>query len=214
MEERYPFALPSLPCAYDALAPELDSRTLMLHHDEHMAGLIHALNRLLEPYPAYQSWPLARLCLRWAELPGEIRQKVRESAGGVYGHDLYFANLHPTPCSAPLPPLDGAVARNFGDLPALKSAMKNAALAQQGSGWVWLTAAPDGELAVNRTAGQDTPLPLFPLLSCDVWEHAYYLPYQNRRGDYFDGWWRLVNWPRVSRAYELFLSGRPRRPTP
>jgi Fe-Mn family superoxide dismutase len=214
MDEHYPYALPALPWDYDALEPELDAKTVMLHHDRHFAGYIDTLNRLLEPWPEYQKWPLRKLCMEWSALPAEIRQQVRVAAGGVYNHDLYFLNLQPTPVSAPLPPLDGAIVRCFGDLPGLRRALKAQALAQVGSGWAFLCCNSDGQLCVQHCDNQDTPLPLTPLLCCDVWEHAYYLGSQNRRSDYFDHWWHLVNWPRVSRAYELCCSCRPHRPMP
>ena len=172
------------------------------------------LNQLLERAPTYQSWPLWRLCLDWRELPDDLRQGVRNNAGGVFNHDLYFRTLHPLPFSAPDPALAGAVTRDFGGMSGLKAAMKQAALGQFGSGWAWLSADGDGRLAVQKTANQDTPLPLCPLLCCDVWEHAYYLQYQNRRADYFEAWWRLVDWPQVSRFYDHCLSCRPPRPQP
>ena len=214
MDERYPFSLPPLPYGYDSLEPELSARTMQFHHDKHFATYVDNLNQLLEGQPAYQKWPLQKLCADWAELPCEIRQGVRNNAGGVYNHDLYFQNLSPTPVSTPVPPLDGAIARSFGDRDGLKSAMKTKAMSQFGSGWAWLCATKDGDLSVVQTANQDTPLPLFPLLACDVWEHAYYLDYQNRRAEYFDNWWRLVNWPRVSHSYEIFLSERVPIPQP
>ncbi len=108
-------------------------------------------------------------------------------------------------------PLADAAARDFGDLEGLKAAMKNAALGQFGSGWAWLVSDSEGRLSVVKTPNQDTPLPLAPLLLCDVWEHAYYLDYQNRRPDYFEGWWRKVDWPGVSRSYDALLGNRPRR---
>ena len=135
MEEHYPFTLPPLPFAYDALLPELDEKTMHFHHDKHFAAYIESLNRLLERRPAYQSWPLWKLCQDWAELPDEIRQGVRNQAGGVYNHDLYFRTLHPTPVTAPDTLLQGAIDRDFGGLQELKSAMKAAALGQFGSGW-------------------------------------------------------------------------------
>ena len=150
----------------------------------------------------------------YGELPEGIRQGVRNNAGGVYNHDLYFKMLAPLPASVPSGDLERAVERDFGDLSALKAAMKAAALGQFGSGYAWLVSDCDGKLSVRKTPNQDTPLPLTPLLCCDVWEHAYYLQYQNRRGDYFDAWWLLVNWPQVSRAYGEFLERRPRCPHP
>lgn len=171
-----------------------------------------ALNQLLERTPAYQSWPLWKLCLNWEELPDGLRQGVRNNAGGVFNHDLYFRTLHPLPVSAPDMALEGAVVRDFGGMAGLKEAMRKAALGQFGSGWAWLSADGEGHLAVQKTANQDTPLPLIPLLCCDVWEHAYYLQYQNRRADYFEAWWRLVDWPEVSRLYTGCLACRPPRP--
>ena len=214
MEAHYPFTLPPLPFAYDALLPGLDERTLHFHHDKHFAAYADNLNKLLADQPAYQGWSLEQLCQRWPELPEDTRQGVRNNAGGVYNHDLYFKMLAPLPASVPSGDLERAVERDFGDLSALKAAMKAAALGQFGSGYAWLVSDCDGKLSVRKTPNQDTPLPLFPLLCCDVWEHAYYLQYQHCRGDYFDAWWLLVNWPQVSRAYGEFLERRPRCPHP
>lgn len=214
MEAHYPFTLPPLPFAYDALAPELDERTMHFHHDKHFAAYIDNLNRLLADRPEYQDWPLEKLMQNWAELPEEIRQGVRNNAGGVYNHDLYFNTLRPMPASSPEGALRGAIDRDFGSFQELKSAMKTAALGQFGSGWAWLVSDGDGRLSVRKTPNQDSPLPLIPLLGCDVWEHAYYLPYQNRRGDYFEAWWRLADWPGVSRAYEKIAGGRTPYPNP
>ena len=214
METHYPFTLPPLPFPYDALVPELDEKTMHFHHDKHFAAYVDNLNKLLQGHPDYQSWPLEKLCQDWPELPEDIRQGVRNNAGGVYNHDLYFKTLAPTPATAPDGALEGAIIREFGDLTKLKAAMKAAALGQFGSGWAWLAADRDGKLTVRKTPNQDTPLPLRPLLCCDVWEHAYYLQYQNRRADYFDAWWLLVDWPQLSGTYADFLARRPRCPHP
>ena len=214
MEEHYPFTLPALPYDYDALAPELDGKTLCFHHDKHFSTYVDGLNRALERFPAYHSWSLERLCQDWAALPDEIRQSVRNNAGGVYNHDLYFRTLRPTPATGPDTMLLGAIAREFGGFLELKAAMKAAALGQFGSGWAWLAAEPGGSLCVCKTANQDTPLPRLPLLCCDVWEHAYYLQYQNRRAEYFENWWRLIDWPQLSRRYSHLFSPIPRRPLP
>lgn len=210
--DRYPFSLPPLPYGYDALLPELDERTLHFHHDKHFAAYIENLNKLLEHRPDLQSWSLERLCQDWASLPEELRQGVRNNAGGVYNHDLYFKTLAPGPVSAPSGALAGAVDRDLGGPEALRTALKAAALGQFGSGWAWLVSDCEGGLSIQKTANQDTPLPLMPLLCCDVWEHAYYLQYQNRRGDYFDAWWRRIGWPQLSRQYEALLQNRPRCP--
>ena len=211
-KNHYPFSLPPLPYAYDALLPELDDKTLHFHHDKHFATYVDNLNQLLERYPAYQSWTLEKLCQDWSILPDEIRQGIRNNAGGVYNHDLYFRTMRPTPVSSPSQVLQGAIDQAFGGLSQLKTAMKNAALGQFGSGWSWLASDCDGHLTVLKTANQDTPLPLRPLLCCDVWEHAYYLMYQNRRAEYFENWWRLVDWPGISESYEALMAQRPRRP--
>lgn len=214
MEEHYPFTLPPVPINYDALESEISSRTMHFHHDKHFAAYVDNLNQLLKGEPAYQKWPLKKLYRDWAQLPAEIRQGVRNNAGGVLAHDLYFQNLCPPPVSAPVPPLDGAIVRSFGSLEKLKAAMRNAALSQFGSGWVWLCADRSGELSIVKTANQDVPLPLEPLLCCDVWEHAYYLDTQNRRAEYFDRWWRCICWPRVSHIYEIWISKRIPIPQP
>lgn len=209
MDRHYPFTLPPLPYAYDALQPQLDARTLCFHHDKHFAAYVDNLNRILEGHPAYQDWPLERLCLEWPALPEDIRQEVRNNAGGVFNHDLYFKTMAPAPSAPPEGALDRAITRDLGSLSALKAAMRSAALGQFGSGWAWLASGRDGRLFVLKTPNQDTPLPLIPLLCCDVWEHAYYLQYQNRRAEYFENWWQLVDWPLLSRAYEALLEDRP-----
>ena len=210
LEQHYPFTLPPLPYAYDALEPELDGNTLFVHHDVHFSACVDALNRLLERTPACQSWPLRKLCLDWESLPDDLRQDIRSSAGEVLGHDLYFRALRPLPASAPAPPLEGALTRDFGGMAELKAAMRQAVLGR--SDWVWLAADRVGRLSVRRTPHQDTPLPLVPLLCCDAREHAYCLQYRNRRADYFEAWWRLVDWAQISRSYAGMLGRRPPRP--
>ena len=213
-DTHYPFVLPPLPYDYDALEPALDARTLGFHHDKHFAAYVDNLNKLLSDQPAYQSWPLEKLVRCWEELPPAICQGVRNNAGGVYNHDLYFRTMAPAPVASPDLPLQQAIDRDFGSLADLKAAMRAAALGQFGSGYAWLVHDQDGLLSVRKTSNQDAPLPLTPLLCCDVWEHAYYLQYQNRRGDYFDAWWHLVNWPLLSQRYGAFLLHRPHFPTP
>ncbi len=209
MENHYPFTLPPLPYGYDALLPELDERTLHFHHDKHFQTYVDNLNQILERYPDYQDWPLEKLIQNWTSLPEDIRQGVRNNAGGVYNHGLYFQTMAPTPASAPSGKLEQAIAQDFGGLSELKRAMRTAALGQFGSGWAWLVSDSDGRLSVHKTANQDVPFPLIPLLPVDVWEHAYYLGYQNRRGDYFESWWRLIDWPQISETYGKLMENRP-----
>ena len=201
----YPFQLRPLPYRYDALCPEIGERTLCFHHDKHLQTYVDNLNAVLAGCPDCQGKSLEDLLRSLEELPQSKSAAVCNNAGGVYNHDLYFKMLAPTPVSSPAGALETAIARDFGGMDQLKAALKAAALGQFGSGWAWLVSGPDGTLSVRNTPNQDTPLPLCPLLTCDVWEHAYYLQYQNRRGDYFDAWWRLIPWPEVSRRYEVCL---------
>jgi len=214
MEQHYPFSLPPLPYDYDALLPQIDERTLHFHHDKHFAAYVETLNKLLADHPDYQTWTLEQLCQDWCRLPGVIRQGVRNNAGGVYNHDLYFKTMAPTPATSPSGTLEDAIIRDFGDLSDLKAAMKAAALGQFGSGWAWLVSDSNGTLSVQKTANQDTPLPLRPLVCCDVWEHAYYLQYQNRRAEYFENWWQLIDWPRLSQSYQALRSHLTLYPQP
>ena len=208
-DEHYPFSLPPLPYAYDALEPQLDARTLYFHHDKHFAAYVDALNAVLEQLPDAQNWTLEQLCLNWADLPEPQRQTVRRQAGGVWNHGLYFRTLRPTPASAPESPLREAIDRDFGSLMHCKAALRQASLGVFGSGWAYLTADRTGSLSIRCTANQDTPLPLRPLLCCDVWEHAYYLLYQNRRAEYWENWWQLIDWPQVSQQYADWMAQRP-----
>lgn len=203
-ESRYPFILPPLPYEYDALQPQLDCRTLYFHHDKHFATYVENLNKLLVEQPSWQSYTLEELSQNpTIDLPLE----VRNNAGGVYSHDLYFKLLRPAPSAAPAAILQRAVDQTFGGLQELKRSLRTAAMDQFGSGWSWLALSPEGELVVYRSANQDTP-PM-PVLCCDVWEHAYYLQYQNRREEYFENWWQLVDWPQVSKRYANLLTQLP-----
>lgn len=209
MDNRYPFVLPPLPYAYNALEPGLDARLICCHHDKYFASAVDNLNTLLAPYPTYQAWTLRELCLNWAQLPDEIAVGVRNNAGSVFNHTLYFEQLRPLPPSTPAPPLEGAIRRSFGGMDGLYKAMKSAALSVYGSGWAVLAVGRDGNLNLLKTKNQDTVLPLEPILCCDVWEHAYCLQYQNRRKEYFDAWWRLIDWSTATAGCRERISGLP-----
>lgn len=214
MDSHYPFSLPPLPYSYDALCPHLDPRTLAFHHDRHFAAYVDGLNRLLAPYPAYHSWSLPRLILDWESLPTAIRQRVRDNAGGVFNHDLYFQMIAPLPVSSPDEQVGGALARSFGDFEGFRTAMRKSVADVFGSGWVFLCADGNARLSLVKTPNQNTPLPLFPLLCIDLWEHAYYLQYQNRRAEYFDNWFFLINWPAVSARLSAYRSDQTPYPMP
>lgn len=191
----YPFTLPELPYAYDALEPYIDKETMHYHHDKHFKTYVDKLNKALEPYPEYHSWTLEELLLRLAELPKELKDAVRDNGGGVYNHDMYFDIMAPAGQS-----VSTAVAEAFGGVENFKKTMKEAALSRFGSGFAWLAKDADGCLQIIALANQDNPLSqgLTPVMLLDVWEHAYYLKYKNLRADYIDQWFHVVNWNAVA----------------
>ena len=190
-DKTYPFSVPDLPYAYDALEPYIDADTMHFHHDKHLKAYVDNLNKALEANPAYQSWTLERLLADLDQLPEGMRTAVRNNGGGVYNHDLYFELMTPEAQEMP-----AAVADAFGGAEEFKKQMKAAALGQFGSGFAWLVADGAGALKIIALPNQDNPLSqgLRPLLALDVWEHAYYLKYQNLRASYIDNWFHVVNW--------------------
>jgi Fe-Mn family superoxide dismutase len=199
------FSLPPLPYAVDALEPVIDATTMTLHHDRHHGAYVANLNAQIQANPA-----LARLSLD--ALQGQISrfpEVVRNNGGGHWNHSQFWAAMAPAgQGGAPSEPLLESITAGFGSLEAMQSQFNQAAAARFGSGWAWLIQKPDGSLAITSTANQDNPLMDLPgnargipLLGLDVWEHAYYLRYQNRRPDYIAAWWSLVNWNEVNRRY-------------
>ena len=195
-DKTYPFSLPELPYAYDALEPYIDEETMRCHHDMHFKTYVEKLNKALEPYPEYHSWTLEELLLRLAELPEKLKDAVRDNGGGVYNHDMYFDLLAPAGQS-----VSTAAAEAFGGVENFKKEMKEVALSRFGSGYAWLAKDADGCLQILSLANQDNPLSqgLTPVLPLDVWEHAYYLKYKNLRADYIDQWFHVVNWNAVAK---------------
>lgn len=203
MSEHYPFINTPLPYAYDALEPFIDEKTMRLHHDRHLQTYVDNLNEALSGYPRFQGWTLEELLVNTASLPEEIRRKVRDNGGGVFNHRFYFSNLtNPAP-SGPRGVLEKSMNRELGGPEPFKEKMKEAALSVFGSGYAWLVVDAAGQLQIVTTANQDTPLPLgfCPVLNVDVWEHAYYLKHYNMRADYFEDWFRVVDWDNVNRNY-------------
>ncbi len=203
MDMRYPFPLPELPYPYDALVPAISAETLHFHHDKHLKTYVDNLNTALADCPELQVRSLEELLRNLDCISEPKRTALRNNGGGVYNHLLYFNCMSPGR-SAPSGPLAAALERDFGSLDAWKAEMKTAALGQFGSGYAWLVSEPSGALSVMKTANQDCPLTLglYPLLCVDVWEHAYYLDYQNRRPDYAGAWFELIHWPFVQARYE------------
>ena len=202
--EIYPFVVRPLPYEYDALMPVLDETTLHFHHDKHYKTYVDNLNKALSDYPELQKLSLKQLLTNLDKIPAAIRTAIRNNGGGVYNHELYFDMMKGNCGQEPSGELAEAIARDFGSYRQWKEQMKQAAVSKFGSGWAWLLADVEGKLSIVQTANQDVPdLMIYtPLFLVDVWEHAYYLQYQNRRADYVDGWFDLIHWRKVGKRYE------------
>ena len=200
----YPYELRPLPYAYDALCPEIGEDTLHFHHDKHLKTYVDNLNKALEDCPDCQKTPLEDLLRTLDSLPEQKRTAIRNNGGGVYNHELYFDGMTPDKDQRPAGALAAAMEKAFGSYEDWKTKMKEAALGQFGSGYAFLVCDGSGAVSILKTANQDSPLTqgLYPLLCCDVWEHAYYLNYQNLRAAYVDAWFKVVNWRFVQQRYE------------
>lgn len=197
------YELPSLPYAFDALEPVIDAQTMELHYGKHHAGYLAKLNAALENYPRLAAQPVESLLKELNQIPIEIRNAIRNNGGGYYNHMIYWSILSPTGGGNPVGQLGTAINAAFGSFDNFKSKMETTGLARFGSGWVWLSKNPKGNLVIHSTANQDTPLQeqLYPILGFDVWEHAYYLHYQNRRGDYLSNLWKIVDWQEAEKRF-------------
>lgn len=205
-----PFALPPLPYAFDALEPYLDSLTMQIHHGRHHQAYINNLNLALADSP-YQDWPIERLLLEINQLPEQLQPVVRDHGGGHANHSLFWTVLSPTSGGEPSGALAAAIQLCFGSFAEFQQAFTKAALSRFGSGWAWLSLTPQGQLIVESSANQDSPLlhGHTPILGLDVWEHAYYLQYQNKRADYISAVYQVFNWPEISRRYQQALACLP-----
>lgn len=205
------FELPLLPYAYDALEPHIDTLTMQIHHDKHHAAYVTNLNAALEKHPEIQVARAEELLMRLSALPEDIRTAVRNNGGGHVNHTMFWELMAPNAGGEPKGALADALKAAFGDFATFKDQVNKAGLGRFGSGWAWLV-LNNGKLAVESTANQDNPGSegKWPILGVDVWEHAYYLKYQNRRGDYLAAWWNVVNWDAVAQRYELMqaLAGK------
>ena len=195
------FKLPKLDYAYDALEPHFDAMTMEIHHSKHHAGYTNKLNKALEG--SNLSFNIEELLQKLDELPAEIQVAVRNNGGGYYNHQLFWKFLSPNGGGEPSGELAEALNQTFGSFEAFKEAFNTAAKTQFGSGWAWLVLS-DGQLEVVSTPNQDSPVSEGKnvLLGLDVWEHAYYLKYQNRRPDYINAFWNIVNWKVVEERYQ------------
>ncbi len=197
------YKLPDLPYAYDALEPHIDEETMKLHHDKHHSGYVDKTNAALEGHEDLQKLSIEELMAKLDEVPEDIRTAIRNNGGGHANHSLFWEIMSPNGGGEPTGELADAINETFGSLDNLKEEVKTAATGQFGSGWGWLV-VDNGELKVVNTPNQDTPLSngQTPILGIDVWEHAYYLNYQNKRPAYVDAFWNVVNWEEVARRYE------------
>jgi superoxide dismutase, Fe-Mn family len=196
------FQLNPLPYAYDALEPFIDTQTMQIHHDKHHAAYINNLNLALEKHPELAGKPLESLLMDLNAVPEDIRMAVRNHGGGTWNHDLFWQVMAPKAGGEPNGDLSKAITSSFGSFAGFKTDFEKNAMSRFGSGWAWLVKKSTG-LAIVTTPNQDTPISdgLLPILGLDVWEHAYYLKYQNRRADYVNNWWNVVQWTEVARRY-------------
>lgn len=203
------YELPPLPYANNALEPHIDARTMEIHHDKHHQAYITNANNALKDHPALAGKPVNELIADLASVPETIRTAVRNNAGGHANHTFFWTIMGPDGGGEPKGQLAEAIKAKFGSFDAFKEAFEKAGATRFGSGWAWLVVNNAGELEVVSTANQDSPLmgKAFagvegaPVIGCDVWEHAYYLHYQNRRPDYLKAWWNTVNWDQAEKNY-------------
>ncbi len=197
-----PYQLPKLPYSYDALEPHIDARTMEIHHTKHHQTYINNVNAALEKYPALAEKSVQDLIRDLNAVPEDIRTVVRNNGGGHANHSLFWTIMAPKAGGEPSGELAEAIKSAFGGFDSFKDQFSKAAAGRFGSGWAWLSVG-GGKLAVTSTPNQDSPLSegLTPILGLDVWEHAYYLNYQNRRPDYIAAWWNVVNWKQVASNY-------------
>jgi superoxide dismutase, Fe-Mn family len=204
-----PHTLPALPYADNALEPHIDARTMDIHRTKHHQAYITNLNNALAGHADLEALSVEELIARLAEVPDAIRTVVRNNGGGHANHSLFWTVMSPKGGGEPAGDLAAAIERDLGGLAAFKEAFAKAGATRFGSGWAWLITDKSGKLSVASTANQDSPLmgtavagcEGTPILGCDVWEHAYYLNYQNRRPDYIAAFWNVVDWPAVAARY-------------
>jgi len=198
------YTLPPLPYDYGALEPHIDAKTMEIHHGKHHQTYINNLNAALKDHPDHQGKTIEALISDLNALPDAIRAAVRNNGGGHANHSLFWQIMKSAGGGEPTGAIAQAIASELSGFAAFKEAFTKAATTRFGSGWAWLVVGNDGKLGVTSTPNQDSPIMdgLKPILGLDVWEHAYYLKYQNRRPEYIAAWWNTVNWDEVNRRYE------------
>jgi Fe-Mn family superoxide dismutase len=197
------FELPPLKYDYKALEPAIDALTVEIHYSKHHATYAKNLNATLEKFPKFFDLPIEKIMGDLSQVPEEIRTAVRNNGGGYYNHIVYWDNLAPKAGGEPKGKLATEIDKTFSSFVSFKEQMEKAGLGRFGSGWAWLSKKGDGSLVIHSTANQDTPLAegLKPIVAIDVWEHAYYLKYQNRRAEYLSNIWSIINWEEAERRF-------------
>ena len=197
------FTLPPLPYPSNSLEPHIDQQTMEIHHGKHHAAYVNNLNAALKDLPDLQNKTIEDLLKGVAQLPESVRTPVRNNGGGHYNHTMFWEIMRPGGPAAPSGALADAINATFGGVDGLKEKINDAGAKRFGSGWSWLVRDNAGKLQVISTANQDCPLMdnQYPVMGVDVWEHAYYLKYQNRRPDYLKAWWNVVNWNEVAKRF-------------
>jgi len=198
------FELPPLPYAANALEKAIDEQTMQIHHGKHHAAYVNNLNAALENHPELAEKSVEDLLREIDSIPEEIRTAVRNNAGGHANHTMFWKIMSPNGGGEPTGAIKEVIESNFGSFDAFKEKFNAAGAGRFGSGWVWLVKTKDGDFEIMSTANQDSPLMEghFPIMGNDVWEHAYYLRYQNRRPDYLKSWWEVVNWDEINKRLE------------
>lgn len=189
---------------YGSLEPFIDSLTMEIHHSKHLQTYVNNLNKALETFPELAELSLSQLMEKLPDLNGDGAQAVKNNAGGVYNHNFFFSLLQINNGEGPKSELITEINEKFGSFDTFKEQFNKEALGRFGSGWAWLVVNKNGKLEIMTTANQDSPISqgLKPILALDVWEHAYYLKYQNRRSEYIENWWKVVNWNKVLELYQ------------
>jgi Fe-Mn family superoxide dismutase len=201
------FTLPPLPYPTNALEPTIDQQTMEIHHGKHHNAYVTNLNNAIAGKADLEALSIEDLCKNISKLPADVQGPIRNNGGGHFNHTLFWNIMGPNAGGAPTGALGEAITATFGSFDAFKEAFGKAGITRFGSGWAWLV-VKDGKLAITSTPNQDNPLmdgSGTPILGCDVWEHAYYLKYQNKRPDYIAAWWNVVNWSAVAASYTAAL---------
>lgn len=203
-----PFTLPPLGYAFNALEPHIDAQTMMIHHDRHHAAYVNVCNQVAKDVPALGTTPIEKTLADPAYIPLQLQQTVKNNLGGHWNHTFFWELMKPGGAKEPSSELKSAIGSSWKDVDEFKDRMNAAGAGRFGSGWAWLVVNKDKKLELISTANQDTPIPLGAkaVIGVDVWEHAYYLKYQNRRADYLKAWWNVVNWDKASENFKKAMA--------